>query len=96
MVSSSQNVYAIYWWVLVLIAVFIIVFLKLENGPYTRIKHPATKISNIINTISLIHEYKGKQDLYIETKKDSLTNLLNIAKIQSTEYSNKIGGFYGV
>ena len=45
---------------------------------------------NIINTISLIHEYKGKQDLYIETKKDSLTNLLNIAKIQSTEYSNKI------
>lgn len=48
--------------------------------------------SNIINTISLIHEYKGKQDLYIETKKDSLTNLLNIAKIQSTEYSNKIEG----
>ena len=48
--------------------------------------------SNIINTISLIHEYKGKQDLYIETQKDSLTNLLNIAKIQSTEYSNKIEG----
>ena len=48
--------------------------------------------SNIINTISLIHEYKGKQDLYIETKKDSLTNLLNIAKIQSTEYSNKMEG----
>ena len=47
---------------------------------------------NIINTISLIHEYKGKQDLYIETKKDSLTNLLNIAKIQSAEYSNKIEG----
>lgn len=47
---------------------------------------------NIINTVSLIHEYKGKQDLYIETKKYSLTNLLNIAKIQSTEYSNKIEG----
>lgn len=48
--------------------------------------------ANIINTISLIHEYKGKQDLYIEAKKDSLTNLLNIAKIQSAEYSNKIEG----
>lgn len=47
---------------------------------------------NIINTISLIHEYKGKQALYIESKKDSLTNLLNIAKIQSAEYSNKIEG----
>ena len=47
---------------------------------------------NIINTVSLIHEYKGKQTLYIETKKDSLTNLLNIAKIQSAEYSNKIEG----
>ena len=48
--------------------------------------------SNIINTISLIHEYKGKQALYIESKKDSLTNLLNVAKIQSAEYSNKIEG----
>ena len=47
---------------------------------------------NIINTISLIHEYKGKQALYIESKKDSLTSLLNIAKIQSTEYSNRIEG----
>lgn len=25
--------------------------------------------ANIINTVSLIHEYKGKQTLYIETKK---------------------------
>ena len=48
--------------------------------------------TNIINAVSLIHEYKGKQTLYIETKKDSLINLLNIAKIQSAEYSNKIEG----
>ena len=39
---------------------------------------------NIINTISLIHEYKGKQDLYIESQKDSLTSLLNIAKMYCT------------
>ena len=48
--------------------------------------------NNIINLVSAIHEYKGKQTLYIEAKKDILTSLLNIAKIQSTEYSNKIEG----
>ncbi len=47
---------------------------------------------NIVNVISLIHEYKGKQTLYIESKKDILTSLLKIAKIQSSEYSNKIEG----
>lgn len=48
--------------------------------------------NNIINLISAIHEYKGKQTLYIEAKHDILTSLLNIAKIQSTESSNKIEG----
>lgn len=47
---------------------------------------------NIVNLIASIHEYKGKQTLYIESKKDILTSLLNIAKIQSSEYSNKIEG----
>ena len=50
--------------------------------------------NNIINLISSIHEYKGKQTLYIESKSDVLTNLLDIAKIQSTEASNKIEGIY--
>lgn len=47
---------------------------------------------NIVNLISMIHEYKGKQALYIESKQDILTGLLNIAKIHSAEYSNKIEG----
>lgn len=47
---------------------------------------------NTMNLISLIHEYKGKQTLYIETKRDILTSLLTIAKVQSTDYSNKIEG----
>lgn len=47
---------------------------------------------NLVNLVSLIHEYKGKQTLYIESKKDVLTSLLSIAKIQSSEYSNKIEG----
>lgn len=47
---------------------------------------------NIVNLISLIHEYRGKQDLYIESKKNIIKNLVEIAKIQSSEYSNKIEG----
>lgn len=50
--------------------------------------------NSIVNLVSAIHEYKGKQTLYIEANHDILTNLLSIAKIQSTEYSNKIEGIY--
>lgn len=50
--------------------------------------------NNIINLITEIHEYKGKQDLYIEAKSDILSSLLSIAKIQSTTASNKIEGIY--
>lgn len=39
-----------------------------------------------------IHEYKGEQNLFIESNSDKLTKLLEIAKIQSTEASNKIEG----
>lgn len=41
-----------------------------------------------------IHEYKGEQALFIESKADTLTRLLKIARIQSTEASNKIEGIY--
>ena len=41
-----------------------------------------------------IHEYKGEQALFIEAKADTLTKLVEIAKIQSTEASNKIEGIY--
>ena len=50
--------------------------------------------SNIINLISKIHEYKGKQSYLLETKKDTLKTLLKVAKIQSTSSSNKIEGIY--
>jgi len=48
--------------------------------------------NNIINLISKIHEYKGKQSYLLETKKDTLDKLIEIAKIQSTSSSNKIEG----
>lgn len=50
--------------------------------------------SNIINLISKIHEYKGKQSFLLETKKDALDTLLKVAKIQSTSSSNRIEGIY--
>lgn len=50
--------------------------------------------SNIINLISKIHEYKGKQSYLLDTKKDVLETLLKVAKIQSISSSNKIEGIY--
>ena len=49
---------------------------------------------DIVNIISSIHEYKGKQELFIEAQPDILTAMLEIAKIQSTGASNRIEGIY--
>ena len=46
----------------------------------------------IMNLIAAIHEYKGKQDLFIEAKPDILEAMGKIAKIQSTGASNRIEG----
>jgi len=48
----------------------------------------------IMNLVSAIHEYKGRQDLFIEAKPDILQSMLEIAKIQSTGSSNRIEGIY--
>ena len=48
----------------------------------------------IVALLTQIHEYKGEQALYIEAKADTLTQLVEIAKIQSTEASNKIEGIF--
>lgn len=46
----------------------------------------------IVKKLTLINEYKGEQRLFIETHKDELNELMEIAKVQSTEASNKIEG----
>ena len=46
----------------------------------------------IVKKLTLIHEYKGEQRLFIEAHKDELSELVEIAKVQSTEASNKIEG----
>ncbi len=48
--------------------------------------------NEIISYISKIHEYKGKQELFLRQKPVELKRLIEIAKIQSTEASNRIEG----
>ena len=48
----------------------------------------------IVKYLTTIHEYKGEQRLIAERHADVLENLVEIAKIQSTESSNKIEGIY--
>lgn len=46
----------------------------------------------IVYFLTLIHEGKGRQDLLMAMQKDVLSELLETAKIQSTEGSNRIEG----
>ncbi|MDD2371646.1 MAG: Fic family protein [Firmicutes bacterium] len=49
---------------------------------------------DIIKLITKIHEYKGKQELYIKAKPQILESLLEVARIQSTGASNRIEGIH--
>lgn len=60
-------------------------YIHLTNAPI-----PA----NIVRLISQIQESKGRQDLFIQQQPDTLNSLLEMARIQSTEASNKIEGIY--
>ena len=42
----------------------------------------------IVSMLTQIHEYKGEQSLFIEARADTLEQLMEIAKIQSTEATN--------
>ena len=48
--------------------------------------------NEIISYVSQIHEYKGKQELFLRQKPVELERLIEIARIQSTEASNRIEG----
>lgn len=63
----------------------------MRNFDYSKLSN-CTVDSEIINYIAKIHEYKGRQELFVRQKKEKLEKLVEIAKIQSTESSNKIEG----
>lgn len=48
--------------------------------------------SEILGYLARIHEYKGRQELYLRQKPDVFDRLVAIAQVQSTEASNKIEG----
>ena len=45
-----------------------------------------------VGLLTTVHEYKGRQVLYLNAKADALEALTEVAKIQSTEASNRIEG----
>ncbi len=49
-------------------------------------------IPEIVAYLGQIREWKGQQNLFFKARKDALTELLEIARIQSTEASNRIEG----
>lgn len=63
----------------------------MRNFDYNRLAEQMWDM-DILNLVAKIHEYKGRQDLYIRQKPVELERLTEIAKIQSTEASNKIEG----
>lgn len=58
---------------------------------YSQLKK-LTLSHDLLNILTKIHEFKGKQELYITTKPEILNKLTDLALIQSTEASNKIEG----
>ena len=48
--------------------------------------------NEILNYLSQIHEYKGKQELFLRQKPIEMEKLVDVAKVQSIESSNRIEG----
>lgn len=48
--------------------------------------------TELLSLVAKIHECKGRQELFVRQKPVELTRLVEIARIQSTEASNKIEG----
>lgn len=63
----------------------------MRNFDYSKLKYKKWDI-DILNYISKISEYKGKQDIIISQKEKVLDTLVDLAIIQSTESSNEIEG----
>jgi len=64
---------------------------EMRRFNYSKLKE-RTWDSEILGYIAQIHEYKGRQELYLKQTPDTLDRLVEVAKIQSTEASNEIEG----
>lgn len=55
-------------------------------------EYPKLLTPEVVSYLAQIHEQKGQQNLFLEAQPDALAELLEIARIQSTEASNRIEG----
>lgn len=67
--------------------------IKMRKFAYTE-KWKELLNPEIVGYLTIIHEYKGRQQLIAERHADVLDDLMEVAKIQSTESSNNIEGIY--
>ena len=65
----------------------------MRNYDYTK-KWEELLTPQIVGYLTTIHEYKGEQRLIASRHADVLHDLVEVARIQSTESSNKIEGIY--
>ena len=65
----------------------------MRNYNYTE-KWARLLTPEIVRKLTLINQYKGEQRLFLEAHKDELNELVEIAKIQSTEASNRLEGIF--
>lgn len=50
--------------------------------------------NEILSLVSAVHEFKGRQEMFLAQKPEALDKLTEISKIQSTESSNAIEGIH--
>ena len=63
----------------------------MRNFDYTKYKSYSWD-NEILNYLSQIHEYKGRQELFLRQKPVEMEKLVEVAKVQSVESSNRIEG----
>lgn len=63
----------------------------MRNFDYTKYKSYRWD-NEILNYLAQIHEYKGKQELFLRQKPVEMEKLVEVAKVQSVESSNRIEG----
>lgn len=49
---------------------------------------------DIVSLLTSIHEFRGKEALFMKAKQEALTQLVEVARIQSVDTSNRIEGIY--
>ncbi len=63
----------------------------MRNFDYTTLANQLWD-AEILSLVAKIHECKGRQNLFVQQKPVALERLMQVARIQSAEYSNKIEG----